>query len=260
MADRRGAFRDGVLLSVGTLTVLRVPAPRTVDRPSGRVAMLAAPLAVLPLAAVCAGIGWLGLRLGLPTLVAALLMVAVGAIGTRGLHLDGAADTADGLAASYDRDRALDVMRRGDVGPMGTVTLILLLGLQSACLATLLARPWGALAAGALLSLSRFALYSACRRSMPPARPDGLGAAVASTIAPPAAIIGLLAATGASAGVLVATGRPWWQGLAAVLVAAAAVEVLLRRCRSRLGGVTGDVLGASVEIAFAALLLVAAAG
>ena len=81
--------------------------------------------------------------------------IGVLAAGSRGLHLDGLADTADGLAASYDRAHSLEVMRRGNTGPIGAATLVLVLLLQVAATASLLGRPWGPLAAGGLICLSR---------------------------------------------------------------------------------------------------------
>ncbi|MBM9468165.1 adenosylcobinamide-GDP ribazoletransferase [Nakamurella sp. YIM 132084] len=251
---------DGLRLAVGTLTVLRVPAPRRIDRARAGVAMGLAPLAVLPLGAWVGALAWLGSLLAVPALVTAGLAVATVAVATRGLHLDGLADTADGLAASFDREQALAVMRTGDIGPAGVVTATLTVLLQVAALAAVLARPSGWLLAGLLVVLARIALAAGCRRGVPAARPEGLGATVAGSVPGWVGPVWLLLAGGAAAAAMTATGRPWWQGVAAVVVAAAAVLLLLRRCVRRLGGTTGDVMGAMVETAVTALLVVGAAG
>ena len=61
-----------------------------------------------------------------------LLVVTVLALGSRAMHLDGLADTVDGLGSGWDRKRALQVMRLGDIGAMGAVALVIVIGLQAA--------------------------------------------------------------------------------------------------------------------------------
>ena len=248
---------DGLRLAVGTLTAVPVGPPARTDRSTARVAMLLAPVAVLPLGLAAAAVGAVGVAVSLPAPVVAVLLVGVVALGSRGLHLDGLADTADGLGSGYHRDRALDVMRRGNTGPMGVSTLLLVLLAQVAAAATVLSRPWGAVAIAVLVCLSRTALFLACAAGVPAARPNGLGAAVAGVVPRAAAGIGLLLAAGVAAFALVITGSRWWLGIVAVVVAAAVTAGLLARCVRRFGGITGDVLGAAIEIDLAALLVVA---
>lgn len=260
-ADRPtgAALADGWRLSVGTLTALPVRPPRVLDRPASAAGMLLAPVAALPLALVPLAARGLVAAIGMPHLLAAALTVAGLALASRGLHLDGLADTADGLAASYDRERALAVMRRGDVGPAGAATIGLVLLVQTAALSTLLATWAGATLAVVAVVGSRHTLAWLCGPSFPAARPEGLGATVAGSV--PVwlagyALAGLLALGGL--GFVQAAGRPPWSAwavLAAALAAALAVGV---RARRRLGGVTGDVLGAGVELGLAAALAVAA--
>lgn len=246
---------SGLRMAVGTLTAIPVRRSIEVTRPVARAAMLLAPLAVLPLGLLVAGIGWAGRAVGLPPLVSAVLAVGAAALGCRGLHLDGLADTADGLAASYRRDRALAVMRSGDTGPAGLATTVLVLLAQVAALAAVLGRPWGPLLAGVCWCVSRAALALACRSGVPAARTEGLGAAVAGTV-PAVAVIGLwLGGLAALSGAGAIAGHPWWQGLLVGALAGLAVLVVLRRCVSRVGGITGDVLGAVVEICLAVLLV-----
>ncbi len=260
MSARPGGLRDGVRLAVGTLTMIPVPPPVTVDRDAARAAMLLGPVAVLPVAAAAAAAGWGLAALGVPALAAAFVALGLLALGTRAIHLDGLADTADGLGASWDVERALDVMRRGDVGPMGAATLVVVLGVQAAALASVLAGPSGWLPAAVAIAASRGALVLGTRAGVPAARPEGLGEAVAGSVPTWAAVASWTILTAALAGAGVGSGRPWWLGLVAAVAAVAAASAVLAWCRRRLGGITGDVLGALVEVAAAALLLVLAAG
>lgn len=255
---------DPVWLSVGTLTALTVPAPGIVDaRVAGR-AMLLAPVAVLPLALAAAGVVAGADALGLPALLAAVLAVGVVALGTRGLHLDGLADTADGLSragrggalgASYDRARALEVMRKGDVGPMGVATLVLVLLGQVAALAAAVAAGHGIFAVVAMVLLSRLVLAGCCAHGVPAARKEGLGGTVAGTVAQWQAAVALAAGVALTAVGALAADLDWWRGALAAVVGIAFAAVLVARCVQRLGGVTGDVLGASVEAAALGVLL-----
>jgi adenosylcobinamide-GDP ribazoletransferase len=240
-------------LAVGTLTVW--PAGRVDDLNAtvARNAMVLGPLAVLPLALLATVTAWASNWLGAPDLVTGMVTVAVLALGTRALHLDGLADTADGLGSGWDRDKALQVMRRGDVGPMGVVVLILVLVLQAAAFGALVDGVWGAVQLAVLLSCSRAALVLVCLRGVPAARPDGLGAAVAGSVPRVAAVAVWLGVAAVLTAASVVAGDSWVTGPVATLLALAAVGLLLRRCIRRLGGVTGDVMGACIEVACTAL-------
>lgn len=245
---------DGVRLAVGTLTILPTGRVEVTCR-AAAVAMAVAPLAVLPLAVIVAAAGWLGLRLSAPDLVTAIVVLGLIALGTRALHLDGLADTVDGLGAGWDRTRALEVMRRGDVGPMGVVALVLVLGLQAAAAAEILSRPSGWLTVAALLCVSRGALALTCARPLQPARATGLGAAVIGSV-PVWIAVAIWAVLLYGCGLLAyAGGLPRWHGLAAAAAAATVVLIMAGWCTRRLGGLTGDVLGATIELAFTALLI-----
>ncbi len=251
---------DGLRLAVGTLTVLPVRPPSRVDRPAARVAMLLAPVAAVPLGLAAALVGGLHHWLGLTPLVAGGLALGAVALGSRALHLDGLADTADGLGSGGDGSRALEIMRRGDIGPMGVATLVLVLLVQAAAAGALLVRPWGFAALGVLVCLSRSALYLACAEGVPAARPTGLGATVASVVPRAAVAIGVPVAAVVATLTLTSTGAPWWLGAAAVAAGAVVVAGVVMHCRRRFGGITGDVLGAAVEIDLLVLLVVGSAG
>jgi adenosylcobinamide-GDP ribazoletransferase len=253
---RTGTLRDGVRLAVGTLTVIRVPPPGRTDRAVARVAMLLAPAVGLIPALIAGVVAWLADAAGLSSLVVAALAVASTALMTRGLHLDGLADTADGLASSYDRHQALAVMRRGDLGPAGGVTLVLVVLGQVACLAQVAAAPQGTSVLTALMVAvvaGRATLPLLCVRGVPSARAAGLGATMIGAV-PRAAAGAVLAVT---CGVAWAVAGP--AGAAATLAASVAAGILAWRCVSRLGGLTGDVLGAGVEVGTLSALLVLAA-
>jgi adenosylcobinamide-GDP ribazoletransferase len=241
-------MNDGLRLAVGTCTVVPVRPPRTVDRKAGRDAMLWAPLVGVALGWVGGGVVWLGDKAFNSSYVAAASALAILAGLTRGMHLDGLADTADGLGSAKAAEKALDVMRRSDIGPFGVVTLVLTLLVQFACIA---AAPWWGLAVA--VPAGRLASTLGCVRGVPAARTDGLGATVAGSVPP--------AAYGAFLVVMVAYGVAiaGWFGLIAVLVSMGTAGLLLRRCVSRLGGITGDVLGALIEVATTAALIVLAA-
>jgi len=250
---------DGLKLAFGTLTAIPVPAPARIDRRVAGQAMTLAPLTQLPLAGLLLLWGWAVREAPVPPLAAASLTLVLITLATRGMHLDGLADTADGLAASYDRAHSLEVMRRGNTGPIGAATLVLVLIVQVAATASLLGRPWGPLVVGGLICLSRTSLLITCAAGVPAARPDGLGAAVAGVVPRPMTGAGVLLAAAAASLLLALTGSPWWHGAVAVLLASLTVLALVARCRRRFGGVTGDVLGAGIEVFLALLLVVATA-
>ncbi|MFF1404306.1 adenosylcobinamide-GDP ribazoletransferase [Streptomyces sp. NPDC058294] len=253
---------DGLRFAFGTLTVLPVRVRRW-DREAARGGMLCAPVAGLVVGGCAAGLGLLLLLLGAGPLLAAVASVAVPAALTRGLHLDGLADTADGLGSGKSAEDALRIMKQSDIGPFGVLTLVLVLLAQVAALAQLYGGSWarGALAAVVSATAARLALTLAARAGVPAARPEGLGAAVASVVPGGAAL-------GVAAGVVVAAGAAGaclggYDGVRtalAVAAAAVAAEPLLRRCVRRFGGVTGDVFGALAETAATAALVVLCLG
>ena len=248
---------DGWRLALGTLTRIPAGAIAEVTPRVARTAMLAGPVVVVPVALVAAGVGAGALRLGAPGLLGGLLVVGILAQLTRAMHWDGLADTADGLGSSWDRGRALEVMRTGDVGPMGAGTLVVVIGLQAAAYGDLLARPWGWLLVTALVCASRAALAVACGGGVPAARPEGLGEAVAGSVPALGAVLTWLGWAGVLAAVAMLAGAVWWAGPLAAAGGLLSAAVLLWWCVRRLGGITGDVLGACIEAAATGLAVVA---
>ena len=260
-------FWDGMRLSVTLLTAVPVPGGRTRDtggadrdagdgaaRPPDRrtaaLAMYCAPVVGVLLGAAAAGV-LIGCRAGRSgPLLAAVLAIGVLAVLTRGLHLDGLADLADGLGSRKPAGAALDIMKRSDIGPFGVLTIVLTLLIQVAALARAEQLGRGPLAIGAAAVGARLAIMLACRAGVPSARPGGLGALVAGTVRP--AVAGLVIVA-----VLVIAWFAGWLYAAEIgaglLVSLALTALAVRR----LGGITGDVLGAVAEITTAACLLVA---
>ena len=242
---------DGLRLAIGTLTALPVRPPKTVDARTARWAVLLSPLAALPLGLAAAGTLWLGHRLGLASPAVGLLAIGVLALGTRAFHLDGLADTADGLTASYDRDRSLAVMKSGSVGPAGAAALIVILGLQAVGFAGLVSHP---LAAGLLVCASRSVLRLTCMRGVPAAEGDGLRAPFAGCVSWPLGVVTWAVGATVVTVALILLGLPASRTAAGFVAATVLVVLLLRRAVGRLGGVTGDIFGASIELTLAVLL------
>jgi adenosylcobinamide-GDP ribazoletransferase len=242
--------------SAALLTALPVPARAA---SSTRGVLPWAPLVGLVLGGVATGVAVLGSRWITPA-AGAVLAVAVLALLTRGLHLDGLADTADGLGPLRDRERALQLMHRGDVGPFGVVALVLNLLLQVACIAALLPADGGWLPVWAAVVVARLAMARTGLPGVPIAVGSSVGRTVGGTVSR-AWLGGLVLVVGgllAGVGALV-SGPAVLRLLGAAAAALLAGELLHRRAVARLGGITGDVMGAMGELATTAFLLTAAA-
>ncbi|HLL63023.1 MAG TPA: adenosylcobinamide-GDP ribazoletransferase [Propionibacteriaceae bacterium] len=246
---------EGLRLAAGTLTVIPSGPIPEIDRPMAARAMMIAPLAVVPLAAVAVGVSWVTSAAGLPELVVGLLVVGTLALGSRGMHLDGLGDTVDGLGSGWDRERALKIMARGNTGPMGAVALMIIIGLQAAAVGRIVVDLPSAIYLGAIICCSRCALALTCRRGVPAAKNQGLGVAVAGSVPWIAAFLAWLAVAVILGVGQTLIGGSYALGAIAAVVAAVGVLLLVWRCVRRLGGVTGDVMGASIEVALTIMLV-----
>jgi cobalamin 5'-phosphate synthase/cobalamin synthase len=199
-----------------------------------------------------------GLSSFLPGLVAAALVVILLAVLTRGLHLDGLMDTADGVLSGAPRERALQIMKDHNVGAMGVAAAVLLLVLKVAALGALsradAAAPLlaGWCAARALPALNVY--------WWPYARPAGTGEAFTRehTRGPLQLAGGLLMAgvvVAGLAGLWAGSAGSWYAGLVVAAVAIGAALAVQAVVAKRLGGLTGDVYGMGIELAEAAALV-----
>jgi adenosylcobinamide-GDP ribazoletransferase len=191
-------------------------------------------------------------------LLGAALAVAAIAVLTGGLHLDGLADTADGLGSRRPAAGALEIMRRSDIGPMGVGALVLVLLIQVAAVAAIPRLPLAAAALVLAEVTGRVSIVVAT--SSPAARPGGFGALVAgrTTAADRALTAGALACAVVAAGLTAAGPALAAGGLAAALAGLLAGWLLQRTARQRLGGMTGDVFGAILQVSATTALVVAA--
>ncbi|HEX6686375.1 MAG TPA: adenosylcobinamide-GDP ribazoletransferase [Candidatus Limnocylindrales bacterium] len=230
-------FSAGLRLALTTFTVAPVRGPQIVDRPAAGWAMRLAPAAGALLGLVLAGVLWLLRLADAPALLCGVVLAALAALLTRGLHLDGLADTVDGLGSYRSREEALRIMKSPEVGPFGVVAIVLVLMVQAATFGGLeLPELVGAVAAG------RLAASLGCFPGVPAARPEGLGALVAGTAGPVSLVVNAL-----------------WVALLAgmlpVLAVLVVTAVLMRHVVRRFGGITGDVLGFLIEVGTAVALL-----
>lgn len=246
----------GLRLALSWLSVLPVRVRGEVDRVTGAWAITLAPVVGVLLGVLACGLLWGLVQVGAPPLLAGVLTVGALALGTRGMHLDGLADTVDGLGCYGPPERALAVMRDGGAGPFAVVALVLVLAAQAASLGALAVQQrW--LGVVVAVVAGRVAFGWACRRGVSAARPDGLGALVAGTQLP-AVPVGWALVLGT--GAVLAVDARAWQGPVAVLVGAVVVVALSAHTARRFGGVSGDVLGACSEAAVTAVLVVLALG
>ena len=246
--------------ALGLFTILPVRAAPEIGRDDAARAVLWLPavglLLCVPAGAVLLAVE-AGGHSGPRRLLAAALAIGVLALLTGGLHLDGLADTADGLGSRRPRQDALAIMRRSDVGPFGVAALLFTVLVQITALATV-APGWPDAAALAVAVVTgRVAVVLATGPGSPAARPDGFGALVAGATSAPARITAGAAVFAVTA---VAAAAAWGaypavRGVAAVLAGLCAGDLLRRLARRRLGGMTGDVFGAVVEVCAAVVLL-----
>ena len=226
-------------LAVQFLTRLPVPAANAYSPERLAAAVRYYPLVGALIGGLCAAVFWLA-HLWLPQTVSVLVAVATGLAATGAFHEDGLADTFDGLGATGDRNRALEIMRDSRLGTFGAVALAVALGLKVAALTNLAPTAVvAALVAGH--GLSRLSSVVALETGTY-VREAGAATPVTARMGPAGWFAVLLA------GIALAAGLVWMLSPLATALAfggLAAGHVLMRLWyERRLGGYTGDTLGA----------------
>ncbi|MFD3747619.1 adenosylcobinamide-GDP ribazoletransferase [Nocardia sp. NPDC058633] len=235
---------NALRLAISWLTVIPIPGPVAVDRRIAGRAITLAPLVGAALGVLAAAALYLLVTAGLTALLAGFLTVGLLALITRGMHLDGLADTVDGLGSYGPPERARQIMKSGGAGPFGVAALIFAVAVQSVAFATL-AEQHRWLAIVLAVAVGRVAVVAVCRVGIPAAPDAGFGALVAGT-QPRAVVVGwpVLAVIIAAA----AVPGNLWLGPVTVIAALAAAVAVARHCVRRFEGLSGDILGAVVEI------------
>lgn len=250
-ADERLVAAADILVALGLLT--RLPVPVNAETAQARSANIAwaYPLAGLVVGGFGAATGYMALWLTLPVPLVAGLVLLSTIVVTGALHEDGLADTADGFWGGRDRAGRLKIMKDSHIGSFGVIALILSVGLRWSALSVVIAGDSPALSILAAAVLSRGPMV-AVMATLPNARDTGLSVLVGR----PAGMTALLAIALALAGGAVLLGLTLLP-VAAVLCLTTIIAAAI--ARTKIGGQTGDVLGAVQQIGEVAVLATLAA-
>nr|WP_174826025.1 adenosylcobinamide-GDP ribazoletransferase [Ruegeria arenilitoris] len=232
-------------LSLVLLT--RLPVPRLPERVFARQAdsAWAFPVVGLVVGLLACAVGWVSMALGLPAMVAAVLVTATLVISTGAMHEDGLADTADGLWGGFTRERRLEIMKDSHIGAYGVLTLIFTQLMRVALIAALLtAGAFGGFLAACIVSR---AFMPVVMNTLPNARNSGLSHSVGGPR------FGTVA-TGFALALACAALLMGGAATLPVLIAALVVAVLAKIAKTKIGGQTGDILGATQQLAELAFL------
>lgn len=234
-------------IPVALVLLTRLPVPALPDHAFDRQARAtwAFPLVGVVVALIAGGFGWGVLMLGLPAAAAAGIVLALQIILTGAMHEDGLADSVDGLWGGFSRERRLEIMKDSDIGTYGVLALILSVGLRWVALTALIPLGIGAVLAAAILSR---AVLPTVMTSLPMARDTGLSHSVGAPDRRASALalaIGVALATVLLGSVIILP----------MLIAFSAVFAFGRIALARIGGQTGDILGASQQITEVIVLL-----
>lgn len=244
-------WMDDLQICLMFLTRIPVPGGLALSHPS-----LAQACRFFPVIGVLVGtIGAIVLavadQLGLPQGASILLAIAVMVLVTGGLHEDGLSDTADGLGGGSNKNRRLQIMKDSRVGAFGVIALVLVICLKWAGLAALSIGPAAlALFAGAVISRGILPLFM---RYLPPAKEDGLSADAGQPGFDRMALslgITLIVA-------FISLG--FWLTIGVAIVVTLITGAMSFWVKVKIGGQTGDILGAFQQVAEVSVILILAA-
>jgi adenosylcobinamide-GDP ribazoletransferase len=227
----------------------RLPLPN--HRGTGAASAWAWPLVGAVLGGIGAALASAALWLGVTPGVTAALVLALGAMLTGGLHEDGLSDTADGLYGGWTRERRLEIMKDSRVGSYGVLALVLVTLARWSALTAILVYGghWAALVATGALSRAPMALVMAL---LPNARGEGLSHATGRPT-PATALVAVGLA------LVLAVALTGWTAVPLAFATLAATVALAVSALRRIGGQTGDILGATQQLAEVACLAVLSA-
>jgi len=188
-----------------------------------------------------------------PPLVTAFLIAAIDALLTGALHLDGLADSADGLGGGRTREDVLRIMRDHAIGSYGALALVLVIAIKAAALAALIDRHRAAAYLALMPMLGRWSVVLPSATQPYARRLEQEGAARGGAVSDFVGRAELLIASATALPIVFALAS--WRGLAAALLVFAATGIWSWYCCRRIGGITGDTLGAGVEISETLVLL-----
>ena len=255
--------RNPLVVSLGLFTTIPMPSVAEIGPRMAARAMASFPLVGVLVGALAGAVTWGATWLGGP-LLGPVLGLGVLALVTGALHLDGLADTADGLGSRKPPEVALEIMRRSDIGPMGVMALLFVLLADVAALSRIAAvhPAAGGVALLTAAVLGRVAVVCSTTSSEKGARAKGFGALFHGVTTVPTALLWAVAG-------VVLSGLLGWVTLALpgslVLgvsgIASLAIGWLWRgRLSRRLGGMTGDMFGSIIEVTQATFLVCTALG
>jgi adenosylcobinamide-GDP ribazoletransferase len=230
----------GLASAFRTLTCFRVPG-RESESPAATLYWFV-PVGIV-LGLIVAGVGWLGAYLSLPY-IAGVIAIALLAYITRGFHLDGLADMADGFGGGWSKERRLEIMKDSHIGAFGVIILVLVLvGKIMAAAVLVSTRNYGLLC---IIPVYSRLLVVAQSVLNPYARKEG---GTAGRLVTEAKGRHLMVSIGWATCVSVVIGRAHWPAMLVILAVGIFITLsVAMRARSRVGGVTGDILGATVEL------------
>ncbi|WP_421703614.1 adenosylcobinamide-GDP ribazoletransferase [Aliiroseovarius sp.] len=239
--DMRLATPGDIPAALGLLTRLPITVDFARAQARGAQAAWAWPLAGALVGLIAGMVGLATWSLGVPPGFAAGLALVTQAMLTGAMHEDGLADTADGLWGGYTRERRLEIMKDSAIGAYGTIALVLSLLLRFAALSALFATGQAVLALIAAGALSRAAM-GVLMSSLPNARGEGLSDSVGR---PPRTTAALGLGLALTLSVLLSGPAAW---LASTLAASLAAFALASIAKAKIGGQTGDILGATQQV------------